>query len=186
MNYGYIKAMENCSKERSISINKQLNELTTLGITKIYIDIITKEKNNKEKLYILIDNLQKGETLVITKLSRIADNFNELSELCNALDVLGVTLEVLDIGIIVPISNKITNELCINAIKEFEKDIKYERICNGHLKSKKNKQSRSTKYSKKQLSDALRLRDRNTFSEIASITGISKSTLLRASKNMQL
>lgn len=44
--------------------SKQLSELTTLGITKIYIDIITKEKNNIEELYILIDHLQKGETLV--------------------------------------------------------------------------------------------------------------------------
>ena len=42
------------------------------------------------------------------------------------------------------------------------------------------------KYSKKQLSEALKLRDRYTFKEIANITGISKSTLLRASKKLQI
>lgn len=42
------------------------------------------------------------------------------------------------------------------------------------------------KYSTKQLSEALKLRDQYTFQEIADITGISKSTLLRASKKLQL
>lgn len=45
---------------------------------------------------------------------------------------------------------------------------------------------RPEKYSKKQLSEALKMKDRYTIREIASITGISKNTLLRASKKMQL
>ncbi|WP_054750251.1 helix-turn-helix domain-containing protein [Ruminiclostridium josui] len=67
------------------------------------------------------------------------------------------------------------------------------KICRGHLISRKNHQSNSAipcgrppKYSKKQLSEALKLRDRYSFQEIANITGICKSTLLNASKKMQI
>ncbi len=45
---------------------------------------------------------------------------------------------------------------------------------------------RAPKYSIKQLSEALKLRDRYTFQEIADLTGICKSTLLNASKKMQI
>lgn len=75
----------------------------------------------------------------------------------------------------------------------FEEDIRYEKKCRGHLISRKNYQidniilsDSPVKYSKKQLSEALKLRERYTFNEIANITGISKSNLLRASKNMQI
>lgn len=57
--------------------------------------------------------------------------------------------------------------------------IRYEKICNGHLISRKNHQlnnaihcGKPAKYSKKQLSEALKLRDRYTFKEIADITDI--------------
>ena len=45
---------------------------------------------------------------------------------------------------------------------------------------------RAPKYSIKQLSEALKLHDRYTFQEIADLTGICKSTLLNASKKMQI
>ncbi len=37
-----------------------------------------------------------------------------------------------------------------------------------------------------EMSEALKLRDRYTFQEIANLTGINKRTLLRASKEMQI
>ncbi|WES36495.1 hypothetical protein P0092_11160 [Ruminiclostridium papyrosolvens DSM 2782] len=63
----------------------------------------------------------------------------------------------------------------------------------NHIISRKNHQTNNsipsgspTKYSKKQLSEALQMRDRYTYQEIANITGICKRTLLRASKKMQI
>ncbi|EMS73538.1 hypothetical protein [Ruminiclostridium cellobioparum] len=104
-----------------------------------------------------------------------------------------INLKVLDLGEIIPKTNIISNENWINALKVFEEDTKYEKICIGHLISKTNHQLDNTipsgkpvKYTKKQLSEALKLRDQYTFQEIANITGISRITLLRASKKMQL
>lgn len=87
----------------------------------------------------------------------------------------------------------IKNKNWLNALRGFDEDIKYEKICKGHLISSKNHESNSAvrcgrpaTYSKKQLSEALQMRDRYTYQEIANITGICKRTLLRASKKMQI
>ncbi len=193
MIYGYLRAIENCSNERDISIGKQLETLSSQGISTIYQDVITRDTIGKEHFYHLLDNLEQNDIVVITKLSRIADNLIELSDVCSIFSSKGIVLKVLELGDLTLNSNNISSENWLCSLRRFEEDIKYEKKCKGHLISRKNHQSDSSipsgspsKYSKKQLSEALQLRDRYTFQEIANITGICKRTLLRASKKLQI
>ncbi len=193
MVYAYIRSLENCSPERDISKQKQLELIENLGILNVYHDEVTKENAEKEQLSRLMDNLKTNDMVVITKISRIAESFDDLNKICNALFSKGITLKVLELGELTIKDSVIPCLNWLNALQGFEKDIKYEKICKGHLISKNNQQynnsitsGRPVKYSKKQLSEALRLRDRYTFQEIANLTGINKRTLLRASKEMQL
>ncbi len=190
MIYGYLRAIENCSPERDISLNKQLESLNSEGISIIYQDIVSRETNGKENFYILFDKLVQSDIVIITKLSRIADSLTELTEICSLFSSKGIILKVLDLGDLTVSNDSISTGNWLYALRRFEEDIKYEKICIGHLISKKNHQlnnsipcGKPAKYSKKQLGEALKLRDRYTFKEIANITGISKSTLLRASKS---
>lgn len=193
MIYGYLRAVENCSPERTISMQKQSETLTNQGISIIYKDLVSRKTTGNEQFNQLLDILVENDIVIAVKLSRLADSLSELSDICSIFSNRRIILKVLDLGVISPNNSNIPNDKWIVALKEFEDDIKYEKICRGHLISKKNHQSNNTipcgrppKYSKKQLSEALKLRDRYTFQEIANLTGICKSTLLNASKKMQI
>lgn len=194
MIYGYLRAIENCHPKREISSHNQLEILKDYEhIETIFQDEITIKGTGRENLYRLLEIIKQNDTIVITKLSRIADNFKDLTDLCSLLSSKGIHMNVLDLGDITQNISNISNEKWLNALYQFENDTKYERICKGHLKSKNNQQSNTSlrkgspvKYSNKQLSEALKLRDRYTFQEISSLTGICKRTLLRANKKMQL
>ncbi|WP_034848353.1 recombinase family protein [Ruminiclostridium josui] len=192
MIYGYLRAIENCSPERDINMQKQLETMTNQGIEIIFQDLVTRKTTGNEQFNHLLDMLEENDIVVIVKLSRLAVSLSELSDICGIFSNKRAILKVLGLGEISR-NGHISNEKWINALKEFEEDIRYEKICRGHLISRKNHQSNSAipcgrppKYSKKQLSEALKLRDRYSFQEIANITGICKSTLLNASKKMQI
>ena len=194
MIYGYLRAIDNCHPKKDISNHNQLEMLKNYDyIESIFQDEITIKSTGRENLYKMLEIIKQNDTIVTTKLSRIVDSFKDLSDLCSLLSSKGVHLNVLDLGDITQNISNISNEKWLNALSQFENDTKYERICKGHLKSKNNQQSNTSlrrgspvKYSNKQLSEALKLRDRYTFQEISSLTGICKRTLLRANKKMQL
>ncbi len=194
MIYGYLRAIDNCHPKKDISNHNQLEMLKSYEhIETIFQDEITIKSTRRENLFKLLEIIKQNDSIVTTKLSRIADNFKDLLDFCSLLSSKGVHLYVLDLGDITQNISNISNEKWLNALSQFENDTKYERICKGHLKSKNNQQSTTSlrrgspvKYSNKQLSEALKLRDRYTFQEISSLTGICKRTLLRANKKMQL
>ncbi len=137
-------------------------------------------------VFITIDVLDSQNQRRIGLNTLISNVFNEFKVNC-------IELNVLELGIITRDNYNITGQSWVDALSAFEKDLKYEKRCRGFLKSKINNKTdnviitgRPEKYSKKQLSEALMLKDRYTIREIAQITGISKNTLLRASKKMQL
>ena len=193
MIYGYIRALENCSPERDISLKNQKTILNEFSILNVYIDEISKDVTNNEQLNQLLDTVKPNDIVVITKLSRIAEDLKQLFEICEVFSNKNVILRVIELGEITLENRIITNKQWLSALRMFEEDIKYEKKCKGHLISRKNHEKNNVipsgspvKYSKKQLSEALKLREYYTFQEIANLTGISKSTLLRASKKMQI
>lgn len=193
MIYGYIRGIQNCSPERDICIKKQQEILKNKELDYTYIDEISNRKSGKEAYYQLMEILNPEDVVIISKLSRIAGTFEDLSNIIGTFKDKRIVLNVIELGEITQENSLISSDRWVNALCSFEKDIKYEKICAGHLKSKINHQSnnvtiagRPDKYSKKQLSEALKMKDRYTIREIANITGISKNTLYRAGKKMQL
>ena len=69
------------------------------------------------------------------------------------------------------------------AFSEFERDMIVERMNEGKAIAKANnhdyKEGRKKKFTEKQLDHAMNLLAENSYTEVASITGISKSTLIR-------
>lgn len=162
MNYGYIRGISNCSPERDICIQKQLEKLENHEIYRIYKDEISDSRNDKKAFSQLIKDLNTGDTVIICQLSRIADNFVEFSYVFNEFKSNCIELNVLELGIITHDNINITGQSWLNALSNFEKDLKYEKRCIGFLKSKINKKTnnvivtgRPEKYSKKQLENRI-------------------------------
>ena len=69
------------------------------------------------------------------------------------------------------------------AFAEFERDMIVERTQEGKAIAKQKpdfKEGRPKKYGKKQIEHALQLLENNSYKQVESMTGISKSTLIRA------
>jgi len=133
--------------------------------------------------------LKEGDTLVVTKLDRFArstvDGINTVKELFER----GVSVHVLNMGLVedTPTGRLIFN--VILAFAEFERDMIVERTQEGKAIAKLSDdftEGRPKKYSKKQLDHAIKLKESHTYSQVEDLTGISKSTLIRARRKKGL
>jgi len=75
------------------------------------------------------------------------------------------------------------------AFAEFERDMIVERTQEGKAIAKQNpdfREGRPNKYGKEQVEHALNLLETNSYKQVEALTGISKSTLIRAKKKLQV
>lgn len=99
----------------------------------------------------------------------------------------GIKVYILNIGVMdnTPSSKLIRNVFF--AFAEFERDMIVERTMEGKAIAKQNpdfKEGRPKKFSRKQIDHALELLNNNSYTQVAELTGISKSTLIRAKKKI--
>ena len=110
------------------------------------------------------------------------------SELVSELIDKGIKVYILNIGIMdnTPASKLIRNVFF--AFAEFERDMIVERTQEGKTIAKQNpdfKEGRPKKYSRKQIEHALELLENHSYKQVEDMTGISKSTLIRAKKEIK-
>ena len=131
----------------------------------------------------MLSILKENDTLIVTKLDRIARSTIQGIDLIESLLDKGITVHVLNIGIM---DNTPTGKLIRNiffAFAEFERDMIVERTQEGKAiaKEKENfREGRPKKYSKAQIGHALELLETHSYREVEEMTGISKSSLMRA------
>lgn len=74
-------------------------------------------------------------------------------------------------------------------LAEFERDMIVERTQEGKAIAKQNpdfREGRPKKYKRAQIEHALELLDSNSYSQVEQLTGISKSTLIRAKRKNKI
>ena len=130
--------------------------------------------------------LKTGDTLIVTKLDRFARSMTQGSELVTDLIEKGIKVNILNIGMMdnTPSSKLIRN--IFFSFSEFERDMIVERTQEGKTIAKQNpdfKEGRPKKYSKKQIEHALELLENHSYKQVEDLTGISKSTLIRAKRD---
>ena len=121
--------------------------------------------------------------LVVTKLDRFARSLSQGNELVIELINKGVRVNILNIGIMdnTPNSKLIRN--IFFSFAEFERDMIIERTQAGKAIAKLNpnfREGRPKVYKRKQIEHALELLETRTYREVCEMTGMSKSTLIRA------
>lgn len=134
----------------------------------------------------VLNDLEKGDTLVITKLDRFCRTAKEGLQYIDDLMDRGIKIHILNMGLIedTPMGRLIVTNLL--AFAEFERAMIIERTQSGKAIAKQKegfKEGRPKKYTEKQLDNALNMLTANggkhSYNEVAELLGISKSTLIR-------
>lgn len=184
MIYGYARVSTVRQMKNGNSIEEQTAKLREAGAQEIVTDSYTGTKMERPQFTALIDRLQPGDTLIVTKLDRFARTAVEGGTIVRELHERGVTIHILNMGIAdsTPMGKLMVTMLL--AFAEFERDMIVERTQSGKAIAKANGKrvdGRPKKYSPTQMQHALSLlEDGNSYTEVEKMTGISKSTLIRA------
>lgn len=135
----------------------------------------------------LLDKLTNGDVLVVTKLDRFCRTTKEGLEYIDKLMNRGVLIHIMNMGLIedTPMGRLIVTNLL--AFAEFERAMIIERTQSGKAIAKQKpgfKEGRPRTYGKKQIEHALELLEDNSYKQVEALTGISKSTLIRAKREL--
>lgn len=180
--YGYAR-VSTCRQARDgNSLEAQEAALKAAGAQKIYVDSFTGTRLARPEFDRLKDLLRAGDTLIVTKLDRFARTVGQASELITELIDSGVTVNVLNLGVL---SNDSVSMLIRNILlsfAQFERDLIIERTQEGKALARKQegfRDGRPRKYSKIQLDHAMELLKKNSYNQVVAMTGISRATLAR-------
>lgn len=184
---GYARVSTKGQAKDGNSLEAQERALKEAGANEIYIDAFTGTKTDRPEFDKLMERIEEGDTLIVTKLDRFARSMMQGSVLVSDLIEKGIKVYILNIGVMdnTPSSKLIRNVFF--AFAEFERDMIVERTMEGKAIAKQNpdfKEGRPKKFSRKQIDHALELLNNNSYTQVAELTGISKSTLIRAKKKI--
>lgn len=182
MKYGYARV-----STRHQDLEGQLRQLEEERCDKVFFEKITGTKSNRPEFQKLLEEIQTGDTLVVTKLDRFARSTQDALNTIKYLFEKGVRINVLNLGII---ENTSTGRLIFtifSAFADFERDLIVERTQEGKEIAKQRpgfKEGRPKKYSKQQIDLAMQLLVTHSYTEVEKMTGISKSTLTRYKRKL--
>ena len=184
MKYGYARV-----STRHQDLEGQMRQLEEEHCDRIYFEKITGTKNDRPEFQKLLQEIQTGDTLVVTKLDRFARSTQNALNTIKFLFEKGVKINVLNLGVI---ENTSTGRLIFtifSAFADFERDLIVERTQEGKEIAKQRpgfREGRPKKFSQQQISLAMRLLEEHSYTEVEKMTGISKSTLTRYKKKLEM
>lgn len=189
MIYGYARVSTRGQAKDGNSLENQETILKEHGAEVIYSDSVTGRNLDRPNLKKLLSEIKEGDTLIVTKLDRIARSLTQGSELVNYLIDMSIKVNILNIGIMdnTP-SSRLTRNIFFS-FAEFERDMIVERTQEGKIIAKQSndyREGRPYKFSKIQMEHAMNLLEHHTYKQVAELTGISKSSLVRAKRKRNI
>lgn len=136
MIYGYARVSSVGQARDGNSLEEQETRLRQEGCETIYCDSYTGTKMDRPEFSKLISVLRSGDKLVVTKLDRFARSTIGGIETINDLMSKGVSIHILNIGLI---DNTHTGRLIVTillAVAEFERGMIVERTMSGKAVAK--------------------------------------------------
>lgn len=187
MIYGYARVSTK-KQLHGNSVEDQVSLLKAEGCEIIIQEQYTGSTTDRPQFDALLNKLQTGDRLVVTKLDRLARNVVEGIEVVKKMFAKEVKVHVLNIGLLenTAMGNFFLTTLL--AVAELERNMIVERTQAGKeiAKTKKGfKDGRPDKYTNAQMNHALELLGNHSYNEVERRTGISKSTLIRHRRKQQ-
>lgn len=186
MIYGYGRVSTKGQAKDGNSLEAQERLLKEHGAEVIYMDSFTGTKMTRPEFDKLLEELRAGDTLVVAKLDRFARSVSQASDLITKLIDEGVRVDVCNLGILDNSSMSTLMRNILLSFAQFERDMIVERTQEGKAIARQNpdfREGRPKKFSKAQVSHALELLNEYSYKQVEQMTGISKSSLIRARKN---
>ena len=183
--YGYARVSTVGQAKDGNSLEAQESTLRAAGATEIFVDAFTGTKMERPEFDRLNSLLQKGDTLIITKLDRFARTVGQASELITDLIDRGVKVNVLNMGVLDNSSMSVLMRNILLSFAQFERDMIVQRTQEGRAIARMKegyREGRPKKYTGAQLRHAMELLKDHSYTQVARMTGISKSTLIREKK----
>ena len=121
--------------EQEAGLEAQLKQLKQLGCEKVFAEQIG-ATGTRPQLGLALEFSRSGDTLVVTKLDRLARSVRHLGEILELLQCKGAALRILDLSID---TNTATGKLMLNVIgsvAQFEREMMLERQREGIAKAK--------------------------------------------------
>ncbi|WP_425406811.1 recombinase family protein [Hwanghaeella sp.] len=172
--------------DQKASIEGQARELAQVGCEKLFSEQVSSvDVVNREQLAQALDFIRDGDTLVVTKLDRLARSVKHLLEIMDALTAKGASLRILNMGIDTGTPTGKLMLTVLGGIAEFEREIMLERQREGIEKARregKYKGRKATARAKE--AEVLHLKSEGVGpTEIAKRLGIGRASVYRILDN---
>ena len=183
--YGYARVSTYGQAAHGNSLEEQKRQLREAGAEEVFADVFTGKTTERPELQKLVERLNKGDTLIVTKLDRLGRSVAQASALITKLIDAGITVNVLNVGVL---SNDSVSTLLRNILlsfAQFERDMIVERTQEGRAVARQRegyREGRPKKFGKAQVEHAMELLNSYSYKQVAEMTGISKATLVRERK----
>lgn len=180
MIYGYARVSTVGQRKDGNSLEDQETKLKENGAEQVFVDAFTGTKLERPEFQRLISLVQAGDIIIATKLDRVSRSASQGIALVDELLAKGVTLHILNMGIIndTPTGKLIRNIMF--SFAEFERDMIVMRTEEGKAIAR-TKEGYKEGRPKKNTDDFAKIREKQKDGEITVDTacgmlGISRST----------
>lgn len=121
--------------EQKAGLDAQIRDLKKAGAKKIYAEKISSVAR-RDKLETALDFIREGDTLIVTRLDRLARSVKDLLDIVDQVQSKGARLKILDMNLDTQTSTGKLMLTVLGGIAEFERQIMLERQREGIAKAK--------------------------------------------------
>ena len=173
-------------QQHGTSLDDQRAALQAEGCQEIYEDVYTGTALDRPEFDRLCREAQAGDMIVVTKMDRFARTETEAYEQVLSWVRSSVKVRILNMGLI---EDTEIGRLLLHVMlsfAEFERDMIVSRCQSGRAYRRANdpnyREGRKPGFTTAQLDHAIELLEKHSFTEVAAMTGISRSTVTREAR----
>lgn len=194
MIYGYARVSTKGQAKDGNSLEAQEKEiLERYENAKIYKEAYTGTTTDRPIFNDIINQIKENDMIVVTKLDRLARNTVEGIQIVKEIFKKKASVHVLNVGLLEDTAMGQFFITTLLAVAELERNQIVERTQTGKAMAKANAQAkgekfiegRPEKFDAMQIENALNFLETHSYSQVVKLTGISKSTLIRAKKRKE-
>lgn len=194
MIYGYARVSTKGQAKDGNSLEAQEKEiLERYENANIYKEAYTGTTTDRPIFNDIINQIKENDMIVVTKLDRLARNTVEGIQIVKEIFKKKASVHVLNVGLLEDTAMGQFFITTLLAVAELERNQIVERTQTGKAMAKANAQAkgekfiegRPEKFDAMQIENALNLLETHSYAQVVKLTGISKSTLIRAKKRKE-
>lgn len=189
MIYGYARVSTLGQSRDGNSLEDQVKALKEYGCQEIITEAFSGKTMDRPQFCELLERLTAGDTLVVCKLDRFARTTIEGVQTVQDLFHKGIKVHILNMGLVEDTNIGRLILTIMLAFAEYERSMIVERCSAGKAIAKQDpnyRDGRPKKFTSLQTSHALSLLEEgHTYKQVEAMTGISKSTLIRARREVK-